>query len=263
MLIGKPGPGVTAICTADARSIEVRGRDLCGDLMGRLGFTGYFFLLVTGREPTEQQRFFLDLLLVAIAEHGLTPTVQAARMTLAAAPDALQGAVAAGILGCGTVILGAAEPCGVLLVEARRRVLAGEAAPEVVRALVREVRAQGGKMPGFGHPLHRPVDPRTERIMALARERGAIGPHLELAGLLPDAVAEAWDRPLPMNVSMPIAAVLLDQDFPPSLIKAIPILARTAGILAHLAEEQERPIGFLMAGKGEEAIDYAAPERAP
>ena len=94
----------------------MRGRDLTSDLMGRIGFTDYFYLLVTGREPTAEQRFFLDLLLVAIAEHGLVPSVQAARMTLASGPDALQGAVAAGILGAGSVILGAAEDCGRLLV---------------------------------------------------------------------------------------------------------------------------------------------------
>jgi citrate synthase len=111
-------------------------------------------------------------------------------------------------------------------------------------------------MPGFGHPVHHPVDPRAERILALAHERGVAGPHLALARRLPAAVAGAWDKKLPMNVSMPIAAVLLDLDFPAETIKAIPILARTAGLLAHLAEEQRRPIGFLMAAHGEAAIGY-------
>src|SRR3972149_7138749 len=112
VLIGKPGPARTAIATADAAGIEVRGRDLAGDLMGRLSFPGFFFLLMTGREPTENQRFFLDLLLVAIAEHGLTPTAIAARMTDDAAPDSLQAAGAAGILGCGTVGTGTSEATG-------------------------------------------------------------------------------------------------------------------------------------------------------
>ena len=105
----------------------MRGRDLCGDLMGRLSFTEYFHLLLTGREPTDDQRFFLDLLLVAIAEHGMMPTNVAARMTLAADPGSLQGAVAAGILGCGPVILGTAEECARLLEEAQEKVLAGGA----------------------------------------------------------------------------------------------------------------------------------------
>jgi citrate synthase len=262
MLIGKPGPARTAIATAEAERIEVRGRDLCGDLMGGVTFTGYFYLLVTGKEPSADQRFFLDLLLVAIAEHGLTPTAQAARMTFDAAPESLQGAVAAGILGCGSVVLGTAEACGEVLAEARKRVEAGAEPAAAALDIARETRAAGGKMAGFGHPLHRPVDPRAVRIMELARERGIAGINVDLAERLPEAVAEAWGRPLPMNVSMAIAAVLLDLDFPPAMLKAIPLLARTAGLLAHLAEEQERPIGFLMASKGEEAITYEPPERS-
>src|SRR5271157_3055680 len=115
MLIGKPGTAKTAIAVASAARVSVRGRDLAGDLMGRMTFTEFFFFAVAGRAPTEAQRFFLDLSLVAIAEHGLTPSVQAARMTYAADPAALQGAVAAGVLGCGTVILGAADLCRKLI----------------------------------------------------------------------------------------------------------------------------------------------------
>ena len=111
MQIGRAGDGVTHICEAYPDRVDVRGRDLAGDLMGRVSFTDYFHLLVTGREPTDDQRFFLDLLLVAIAEHGMMPTNVAARMTLAADPGSLQGAGAAGILGCGPVILGTAESC--------------------------------------------------------------------------------------------------------------------------------------------------------
>src|SRR5881392_3518400 len=119
MQIGKAGPAQSGICQAYPDRVEVRGRDLCDDLMGRLSFTEYFHLLLTGEEPTEQQRYFLDLLLVAIAEHGMMPTNVAARMTLAADPGSLQGAVAAGILGCGPVILGTAEECARLLERAR------------------------------------------------------------------------------------------------------------------------------------------------
>src|ERR1700752_8211 len=109
MQIGKRGASVSHICHAYPDRVEVRGRDLTGEIMGRLSFTEYFHLLLTGREPTGDQRFFLDLLLVAIAEHGMMPTNVAARMTLAADPNALQGAVAAGILGAGTVVLGTSE----------------------------------------------------------------------------------------------------------------------------------------------------------
>jgi citrate synthase len=247
---------VSHISQAYPDRVEVRGRDLCGDLMGRLTFTEYFHLLLTGSEPTEEQRYFLDLLLVAIAEHGMMPTNVAARMTLAADPDSLHGAVAAGILGCGPVILGTAEPCARLLAEGQERVASGVAAVEAAGELARSLRASGARAPGFGHPVHRPLDPRAERILELADARGVSGPHVELARRLRDAVAEAWGRPLTMNVSMPIAAVMLDLGFPADAVKSVPILARTAGLLAHLAEEREHPVGFLMAARAEEAIGY-------
>src|SRR5215212_8737554 len=129
MQIGKPGEPVTHVSQAYPDRVEVRGRDLAGDLMGRLTFTEYFHLLLTGREPTDDERYFLDLLLVAIAEHGMMPTNVAARMTLAADPAALQGAVAAGILGAGPVVLGTSEECALLLEEAQTKVAAG-AQPE-------------------------------------------------------------------------------------------------------------------------------------
>jgi citrate synthase len=245
MQIGKPGTPVTHISQAYPDRVEVRGRDLTGDLMGRLSFTEYFHLLLTGREPTEEQRFFLDLLLVSLAEHGMMPTNIAARMTLAADPESLQGAVAAGILGVGPVVVGTAAECARLL----------ESDEEPLDA-ARRIHAAGEKVPGFGHPVHKPVDPRAERILELADERGVSGPGVARARALRDAVAEVWGKPLPMNVSMPIAAVMLDLDFPAAAVKAVPILARTASLLAHLAEEQENALGFLLAGKAEEAVEY-------
>jgi citrate synthase len=230
---------VTRIAQAYPDRVEVRGRDLAGDLMGRLTFTEYFHLLLTGEEPTEEQRFFLDLLLVSIAEHGMMPTNVAARMTLAADPGSLQGAVAAGILGAGPVVLGTAHECARLLQQ-----------PDPVEAAL-EIREVGGRVPGFGHPVHKPVDPRAERILELAREHGLDGPHVTIARSLRDDLA-----PLTMNVSMPIAAVMLDLGFPATAVKAVPILARTASLVAHLAEERENPIGFDLARAAEEAVEY-------
>jgi citrate synthase len=243
------GDSVSHISQVYPDRVEVRGRDLTHDLMGRLSFTDYFHLLLTGREPTDEQRFFLDLLLVAIAEHGMMPTNIAARMTLAADPRSLQGAVAAGILGAGPVVLGTSEECARLLEDAR----ASDRAPLEIAG---EIHAAGGKVPGFGHPVHKPVDPRAERILELADARGVSGAYVALARGLREAVAETWDKPLTMNVSMPIAAVMLDLGFPSAAVKAVPILARTAGLLAHLAEEQEQPLGFRMARAAEEAIEY-------
>src|SRR4051812_2318703 len=254
--IGGPGTPVSHISQAHADRVEVRGRDLTGDLMGRLTFTEYFHLLLTGDEPTEDQRYFLDLLLIAIAEHGMMPTNVAARMTLAADPGSLQGAVAAGILGCGPVILGTSELCARLLEEGRARVDAGEALERVGADLARDIRAKGGRLPGFGHPVHRPLDPRAERILELADARGVSGLNVTLARRLREAAADAWGRPLTMNVSMPIAAVMLDLGFPAAAVKAVPILARTASLLAHLEEERERSIGLAMAAAADHAVVY-------
>jgi citrate synthase len=251
---------VSRIAQAYPDRVEVRGRDLAADVMGRLSFTEYFHLLLTGREATEDQRFFLDLVLVSLAEHGMMPTNVAARMTLAADPDSVQGAVAAGILGCGPVILGTAESCAELLEAAQAEVAAGAAPATVAEETARAIHAAGGKVPGFGHPVHRPHDPRAEKILELADSRGVSGPHVAVARSMRDAVAETWGRPLTMNVSMPIAAVMLDLGFSSSAVAAVPILARTAGLLAHLEEERQRPLGFALAAKAEEAVEY---EREP
>jgi citrate synthase len=258
-VIGKAGDPVTSLSQAYPDRVEVRGRDLTGDLMGQVTFTEYFHLLLTGQELTEEQRFFLDLVLVALAEHGLMPTNVAARMTLAAAPDALQGAVAAGILGAGSVVLGTSAACAELLEEMQTVVATGRAPGTVADATAREMHAAGGKVPGFGHPVHKPVDPRAERILELADERRVSGAHIALARALRQAVADTWGKPLTLNVSMAIAAVMLDLGFPPASVRAVPILARTASLLAHLAEEEEHPLGFLMASKAEEAIEYRPP----
>jgi citrate synthase len=181
------------------------------------------------------------------------PTNVAARMTLAADPGSLQGAVAAGILGAGPVVLGTSGECARLLVTARESDLTPE-------QLARGLRDAGAKIPGFGHPVHRPVDPRAERILELADERAVGGEHVALARAFGAAVASLSEKPLPMNVSLPIAAVMLDLGYSPEHVDAVPILARTASLLAHLEEEREHPIGFELAAAAERAVGYAPPE---
>lgn len=253
MQIGKAGKATTSISTATHDAITVRNHDLTGDLMGGVSFTEYFYLLTTGRKPTADQAYFLDLLLVSIAEHGLVPTNQVARMTYAADPDFLQGAVAAGLLGCGKVILGTTETAGQFLQDTQTQITHhGKALDDIIV----QMRDAGQRIPGFGHPLHKPVDPRAQRILNLAEERGVMGTYSKLARDIEEAVGRLWSKPLPMNVSFAIPAVLLDLDFPPSVLKAVPILARTASLLAHLAEESETPIGFTLAHHAEMGISF-------
>jgi citrate synthase len=257
MQIGKLHKARTEICWSDKDRIEVWGSDLCQDLIGKTSFTDFFFLLVVGQRPSTEQSFFLDALLVAIAEHGLTPTAQVARMTLAAAPDALQAAVAAGLLGAGTVVLGTAELCGKLLVETATLIDEGTPDDDAVRQVTQRYFDRGDKLPGFGHPLHHPVDPRAERVIELAKQRGIVGRHIALIQKFRPVAEALWHRPLPLNLSGPIAAILLDLDFPATMIKAIPLLARTAGLLGHLAEEQRDPMGFLLAYHAEQGVEVA------
>ena len=170
MKIGKNTVPRTAICTSDEDTIVVRGHDLCRDLIGKVSFTEHFYLLLTGKRPTPAALAVLDATLVAIAEHGLVPSVQASRMTLAAAPDALQGAVAAGILGCGSVILGASETAGHLFNEVDAKVQAGASLDDAALAVVRAWRESRRAIAGYGHPLHKRRDPRVDALFAVARE---------------------------------------------------------------------------------------------
>ena len=255
MRIGKQDAPYSAICTSDAESIIVRGRDLCRDLIGKIDFTSYFWLLVTGVEPNETQRFLADAVLAAIAEHGLVPSVVAARMTYAAAPEAFQGAVAAGLLGCGSVVLGSAETAGRFLADCVADSDAASPA-EAARRGVKALRAERKAIPGFGHPQHSDGDPRALLLIDLAREKGAAGRHIEMLHAVRDVLPEAIGRPLPINVNGAIPAVMLDAGFPLAALKGISLLARTAGLIGHLQEESERPIGFILSGAAAKAIDY-------
>lgn len=255
MRIGKQDAPFSAICTSDADSITVRGHDLCRDLIGQIEFTSYFWLLVTGAMPTEAQLCMANAVLVAIAEHGLVPSVVAARMTYTAAPEAFQGAVAAGLLGCGSVVLGSAEVCGRFLAQCIADDAAGNPADTALRG-VRELRAGQKAIPGLGHPQHSAGDPRALRLLDLAQERGVAGRHVEMLYAIRDAVPEAIGRSLPINVNGAIPAVMLDAGFPLAALKGVSLLARAASLVAHLQEETERPIGFILSGEAAKAIIY-------
>ncbi len=256
MRIGKQDNAFTSICTSDPSSITVRGQNLCDDIIGKWDFTSYFWLLVTGSQPDERQKFFANAVLCAIAEHGLVPSVAVSRMTIAAAPEAFHGAVAAGLLGCGSVVLGSAEVAGQFYAK-----LVGESEggspKDIATQGIRALRAEKKAIPGFGHPEHSAGDPRANRLLALARDHGLDGPHIAMLYAIRDVLPEALGRPLPINVNGAIPAVMLDAGFPLAALKGISLLARTASIIGHLQEESERPIGFMMAGAAADRIDFA------
>jgi len=256
MKIGKSTVPRTAICTSDEHTIVVRGQDLCQELIGHLSFTDYFFLLLTGRRPDAACSTVLDATLVAIAEHGLVPSVQASRMTFAAAPDALQGAVAAGILGCGSVILGASETAGRLFIDVAARVDAGATLPQAAAAAITGLKAARAAIPGYGHPLHKERDPRVDRLIGVATQAGADQRAVHIAQALEEAIPGIVGKDLRMNVSAAIPAVLLGVGFPVASLRGVPILARTAGLIAHLAEEAETPSGFALSYQATRELQY-------
>lgn len=257
MRIGKQDQSYTAIATSDAESITVRGQDLCDELIGKIDFTDYFWLLVLGERPDEKQRRMMDACLVAIAEHGLVPSVQAARMTLAAGPDAWQGAMSAGLLGMGSVVAGSSEAAAYYLQEVLDKAEAdGTDVETAAIASLKDLAAAKKKVAGLGHPQHNTGDPRANVLLALADEIGVSGKYVDCLRILGKHAPEITGRPLPINVSGAIPATILDAGFPLQAVKAVPLLARAAGLSAHLYEESLRSIGFIMSNVADQAITY-------
>ncbi len=246
----------TGIGTSDADSITLMGRDVASELMGNVTLTELTFLLVRGRLPSTEQTRLLDAVLVSLADHGLTPTVLAARLTHTGAPESIQGAIAAGLLGAGSVFLGVVEDTARFLDEILDQ-------DEPAARAVAERIAAGQRIPGLGHPIHKVEDPRTPRIYAIAEETGQLGPYLRTLRLVSEAHAEQTGRRLPINGAGVAGAALADLGFPTELLRGLALLARTAGLLGHLAEETERPIGMRLYREIDERAIYDPPPHEP
>ena len=259
MKIGKATVPHSAICASNEERIVIRGADLCDELIGQMGFADYFFFLLTGRRPDAAASTVLNATLVAIAEHGLVPSVQASRMTLAAAPDAMQGAVAAGILGSGSVILGASETAGRLFEQIDRAAAEHGDLHAAAKAAVAALRAERKAIPGYGHPLHTARDPRGAKLFEVSLHAGAGQRFVEIAEAVEAVIPDVVGKDLRLNVSAAIPAVLLGVGFPVNALKGVPMLARTAGLIAHLSEELTDPIGFALSYQATREYEYTGP----
>jgi citrate synthase len=237
----------TWIGSATPDRITVGGRDLPSEVMGRLTLTELAYLLVTRREPTPGERRIVDAVLVSLADHGLTPSALAARLTYTGAPEAIQGAVAAGLLGAGSVFLGPAGDTAFFLADAlvaRGNEETDEASlRRIAETAVDERRRAGQRVPGLGHPVHRAEDPRVPRLYELADEEGVLGPHLRLLEHVAEAHEQVSGRHLPINGAGAGGAALVDVGIPAGSVRGFALIARTVGLVAHLAEEAEHPIG--------------------
>ncbi|MEW6477400.1 MAG: citryl-CoA lyase [Actinomycetota bacterium] len=237
--------------TPDA--ITVRGRDLATELMGKVTFTELAFLLTANRMPSAGETRLFDAALVALADHGLTPSVLAARLTWTGATESLQGAVAAGLLGAGNVFLGVVEDTARFLAA----ILADPAAGAAERAVQAEI-AAGRRIPGLGHPVHKVGDPRTPRLYAIAADAGVPTPHLNTLQAVAEAHAAATGKRLPVNGAGVAGAAFADLGFPPEIVRGFALLARTAGLVGHLAEEMTDPIGRRLWLDVEHRVNYTA-----
>ena len=236
----------TSVGWSTPTTITVCGQDLAQDLMGHVSFSALAFRLVAGRFPTPAETRLFDTVLVSLADHGMTPTAMAARLTFTGAPESLQGAVAAGLLGGGNVFLGVTEDTAELLSGILASV--GDADDDdTLRAAAAEAveacHQAGRRVPGLGHPVHKDTDPRVPRTYAIAAEVGLLGRNLRLLELIAEAQA-ASGRRLPINGAGVAGAALADLGLPWQILRGFALLARTAGLLGHLAEEMERPLGL-------------------
>lgn len=255
----------TSLGSSTADTITLLGQDLAADLMGKVGFGELAMWLVTQRRPTRQQVRVFEAVLVALADHGFTPTAIATRLTYLSAPDSVQGAIAAGLLGGGSRFLGVTEDTGAFLAAALAQ--AGDPLPTddagwdaVALAAVQQARAARQLVPGLGHPIHKITDPRTPVLFAIAREEGLFGPHLSLLQAIGRAHPQVLGRTLPLNGAGTCGAALADLGLPAELLRGFALLARTAGLLGHLAEEQRRPVGMDIYNTVEHESTYLPPE---
>ena len=223
-------------------TITVCGMDLADEVMGRISFPDLAFRMVAGRLPDERESVLFNAVLVSLADHGITPTVLAARLTYLGAPEALQGAIAAGVLGGGSVFLGVAEDAARFLGETLATVPAAhhddeEALRTAAGDALARLGDEGRRTPGLGHPVHKETDPRVPRMYTIAAELDLLGPHLRLLQIVADVAAAQRGRPLPINGAGVAGAALADLGFDWRIIRGFALLARTAGLLGHLAEE--------------------------
>ncbi len=239
----------TSLGTSTADEIRLLGQDLTADLMGQVSFGELAFWLVALRRPSPSETRVFEAVLVALADHGFTPTAIAARLTYLSAPDSLQGALAAGLLGGGSRFLGVTEDCGRYLHEVLERhdgaLPTDEAGWDALAlAAVRQTRAEKRFVPGLGHPVHKVTDPRTPVLSEIAEAEGLCGPHLRLFEAIGRVHEQVLGRRLPLNGAGVCGAALADLGLPVELLRGFALLARAAGLLGQIAEERRRPVAM-------------------
>ncbi len=225
--------------------ITVRGRDLPSEILGHLNLGDMAFLELTGRIPTPQESVTFNAIVVTLVEHGITPSALAARLTYAGAPEALQAAVAAGLCGLGTVFVGSTEGAAKMLYEAiPHGTQAARPLAEMAREIVAGHRERGQIVPGLGHPLHKPVDPRAPRLFEIAAANGLSGHYVALMQAVQHEAERVSGKSLPVNATGAIGAIACEFGFPWKIIRGFGVMARAIGLVGHILEEIDDPMAI-------------------
>lgn len=246
---------VTHIATSDTSTITVRGKDLVHELIGRHGFTETLYFLICNRMPTAGQTRVLDACLVTLMEHGWTPTSIVARMIADSVPGQPQVALAAGLLAVGDVFAGTMDGCARILQDG---VTATDPAA-YCEQVVAQHRAEKRAMPGFGHPFHKPDDPRPPRLFTVAAEAGHDGRYVSLLKQLGQALDRAAGHHLTINATGAIAALLLEIGMPVTVMRAVAVVSRAGGLAGHLVEEERTHASREIWRLTENGIPYEPP----
>jgi citrate synthase len=224
--------------------IFVRGKSLPREILGHMSLGEFAYFELTGEPPTPQQAAVFDAMVIALVEHGLTPSALAARLTFAGAPESLQSAVAAGLAGLGTTFAGTMEGAARMLTEAMAGRGPDQSLEDMARAVVEAQRAGKMAIPGLGHPIHKPVDPRAVRLFEIAEQNGLAGEHVQLMRLIGPEAERVTDKVLPINVTGAIGAICCELGFDWRMVRGFAVMARAIGLVAHIGEEIERPLAL-------------------
>ncbi len=247
-----PETQTTSIATHTDKDVFVRDKSLCRELIGKLTFTEMIYFQILGRPPTAPQTAVIDACLVTLMEHGLTPSALATRLVYSSAPEAMQAAVAAGLMGVGSLFAGTMEGCAALL---DRMVAAADGAAEA-RRIAEEHRAGATPIPGFGHPFLKPDDPRSARLFEIARHHGVAGAHVAAVEALSRAIDETYGKHITINATGAIAAALGDCGVPAEIMRGFALITRCAGLVGHVHEEQHKPALRAIWEASERAVPY-------
>jgi citrate synthase len=237
--------------------IVVQGHDLVADLIGKVSLGDFAFLELKGRLPTPQESIVFNAIAITLVEHGMTPSAIATRLTYLGAPESLQGAVAAGLLGLGGRFGGPVEDAARMLQQAFDGAETEADLASIARRVVAAQRATKRPLPGVGHPLHKPIDPRTPRLFQVATENGFSGRYVELMQLIAEEATRSYSRQLPVNATGAIGAIASELDIPWQVCRGLAVMARAIGLVAHLQEEMREPLaGEIWWRVDEEASDH-------